>query len=484
MIVSLCLAAIDCHLVRPPPAAFWIWWLGVAGAARGVAVLRRSPGCGCGGTTRRYRRWLYGSLVLLLFLWFGIPGLTSKSLLTAGNIAQNSPREIHGNKITGVITRFHELQANTVWVAAVLAVALAACRRQRDRSWCSPAGALLWVLIEIAFALHGFPAVPRYMFEAGAVVGGARRRVHRAADPRAPGAAVVAGVRRLDRSRIRRAAGAAASAPGAPVIVLAVIAGSMFGAAHRAVPARARRPHARARPDASLIGRLSVVVQKLGAARILACGQPNIPIELPEPCSRGTPDVKIGELYVSQTYERPHPHPLVNIYPHQRTGWKVFPSHVERGARAPRCSGLTLVYHGPEAVRGRGAAAAGRESAWRSLARPCVLLVARASLIAALARLRRRRRCRCRVSGARRSPGDPFAYAPGRGGGFVARATAGERPRPVHQEPGRRARHRGPRGGVPAADRPRPPRARDRPEHARGDRLPRERRRPERDRRR
>ena len=40
MIVSLCLLAIDLHLSGHHKAAFWIWWLGRARAARGVAVLR------------------------------------------------------------------------------------------------------------------------------------------------------------------------------------------------------------------------------------------------------------------------------------------------------------------------------------------------------------------------------------------------------------------------------------------------------------
>ena len=38
------------------------------------------------------------------------------------------------------------------------------------------AGALLWLIIEIAFALKCFPAVPRYLFEAGAVVANHRAR--------------------------------------------------------------------------------------------------------------------------------------------------------------------------------------------------------------------------------------------------------------------------------------------------------------------
>jgi hypothetical protein len=53
--------------------------------------------------------------------------------------------------------------------------------------------------------------------------------------------------------------------------------------------------------------------------------------------------VKIGLLYVSQTYERLHPHPLVNMYPIAGPGWKVFPSHLLPGSAA-RCSGLTLTY--------------------------------------------------------------------------------------------------------------------------------------------
>ena len=31
------------------------------------------------------------------------------------------------------------------------------------------AGVVAWVVLEIAFALHGWPGLPRYMFEAGAV---------------------------------------------------------------------------------------------------------------------------------------------------------------------------------------------------------------------------------------------------------------------------------------------------------------------------
>jgi len=333
MIVALCLGAIDCHLAGRHRWAFWIWWLAALGRPEvwpftglaGLWLWRYSPD---------FRRWLISALVLLLVFWFGIPGITSKSFFTAGNIAQNSPRALHGNKITGTIKRFHELEANTVWIAAALCVALAVLRRQRTILLLA-AGALAWVVIEIALALHGFPAVPRYMFEPGALV------------------AVLAGVfigrvilelPGLLAQRVRRRISARLatqlSAWGTAIAVL-LIAGSMAGAAHRQYRLeRSDLTHERARTV--LIGRLSGVVRRLGASRILACGQPNIPIEY-QSIFAWYMDIKVGELYVSQTYLRRHPHPLVNIYPIAGPGWKVFPSHVS-AASAARCSGLRLVY--------------------------------------------------------------------------------------------------------------------------------------------
>jgi hypothetical protein len=337
MIVSLCLLAVDLHLSGRHKAAFWIWWLGSLGRPEvwpyyglaGVWLWWKQPA---------YRKWLYASLVGLAFLWFGIPGFTSKSLLTAGNIAENSPRAIHGNKVTGVITRFHELLPNTVWVLAVLTVAWAAWRR-RIALLVLAAGALLWLIIEIAFAVHGFPAVPRYMFEAGAVVGILAavfigRIVHEL-----PG--------ELD-ALARRIVGGRASARLAThvgtwgtVLVLVLIGGSMLGAAHR----QYRLEHTDLRQQRArtvLIGRLSGVVRTLGASNMFACGQPNIPIGY-QSVFAWYAAVKTGVLYVSPGYLRAHPHPLVNIYPIAGGGWKVFPSHVDP-AHAAACKRMVLVY--------------------------------------------------------------------------------------------------------------------------------------------
>src|SRR5437588_8147074 len=147
MIVALVLAAIDFHLAGRHRLAFWTWFFASLGRPEvwpfyglaGIWLWVKQPG---------YRRWLLGSLALLLFFWFGIPGLTSKSVFTAGNIAQNSARELHGNKITGTIRRFQEIHATTVWILAAATVVLAAFRRQRTILILA-GGALAWVLIEV-----------------------------------------------------------------------------------------------------------------------------------------------------------------------------------------------------------------------------------------------------------------------------------------------------------------------------------------------
>ena len=285
---------------------------------------------------RGYRRWLLSSVALLVFFWFGIPGLTSKSPLTAGNIAENSPRQLHGNRVTGTLSRFRELEATTVWVAAGLMVALAAYRRQMTILLLA-AGAAVWVLIEIALALHGYPAVPRYVFEPGAIAGVlAGVFVGRLILELPPLLAGVVRRIRVTSPRLAQQLGGW----GTGLAVLAV-AGSMVGTAHDQYRLeRADLAHQRERTV--LLGRLSNVVNRLGTGRILACGQPHIPIAY-QSVLAWYMNIKIGQLYVSPAYERIHPHPLVNIYPVSGLGWKVFPSHLS-AASAGYCHGLNLVY--------------------------------------------------------------------------------------------------------------------------------------------
>jgi hypothetical protein len=338
MIVSLCLLAVDLHLSGHHKAAFWIWWLGSLGRPE-VWPFWGLAGLWLWWKRPEYRKWLYASVLGLLFLWFGIPGLTSKSLLTAGNIAENSPRAIHGSKITGTITRFHQELPNTVWVLAVLAVAWAAWRR-RIAILVLAAGIVLWVIIEIAFALHGFPAVPRYMFEAGAavvVLAGVfiGRIVHELP------ALLTEAARRLGGGRLGSRLVWHLGTWGT-VVALVLIAGSLAGAAHRQY--RLERVDLRQqRARTVLIGRLSGVVRTLGSANMFACGQPNVPIGY-QSVFAWYAGVKTGVLYVSRSYIAKHPHPLVNVYPTAGGGWKVFPSLVDP-AHAAACKRMFLVYH-------------------------------------------------------------------------------------------------------------------------------------------
>lgn len=337
MIVALVLAAIDCHLNGRHRWAFWMWWLASLGRPE-VWPFWLLAGAWLWRTRPDHRRWLVFSVLLLLFMWFGIPGLTSKSVFTAGNIAQHSARECKGNKITCTIKRYQEIYPTMIWILAALSVALAAWRR----NWTAlvlAGGALAWLIIEIALGVKGFPSVPRYMFESGAVVAVLAGMFVGRIVLEGPGL-LSAAVRRVAAARIGARLALRLGGWGTALVVV-LVAGSLSGAAaHQARLERADLKHERARTV--LIGRLSAVVHMLGAKHILACGQPNIPIEY-QSVLAWYMGVKTGILYVSPTYLRVHPHPLVNIYPTSGLGWKVFPSHVS-AASATSCQGLSLVY--------------------------------------------------------------------------------------------------------------------------------------------
>jgi hypothetical protein len=334
IIVTLCLAAVDCMLERRFRWALWIWWLAALGrpeawAPMGLYVLwawRYQP---------EMRRQIVAGLVLIPVLWFGIPAITSKSAFSAGSLAERSPRELHGNKITGTLSRFSELNAASVKIAAAIAVVLACFRR--DRAVLMLAGGVaLWVVVEAAFALHGWPAVPRYMYEA------------------AGGVCVLAGVFAgrviLDAPAVLRWVGQRIDQPrlswlSSPVtaglasgFVLLVFALSLHGAArNRLIYERTDLSDQRARTHEILL--LNQVVQRLGGPKIRGCGKPNIGIAFQSVLAwdLGT---NTGILYFSAKHQREHPQSVVNMYPHSY-GWQVFPSYANLSAHPADCSGLT-----------------------------------------------------------------------------------------------------------------------------------------------
>jgi hypothetical protein len=170
MVVTLCLAAIDAGLRGRRQLAMAMLVLATLGRpeATPFAVLyalwmvRVQP-----------RRWLtvLGWLCLIPLGLFLVPALSSKSPFIAGDLAEGFRTAIkHGSRIGIVFYRFASLYPPAVWIAGGVGMLWALARRRL--TWLVLLGsALLWVLIEIAFAYHGWPAAPRYVMEPAAVVG-------------------------------------------------------------------------------------------------------------------------------------------------------------------------------------------------------------------------------------------------------------------------------------------------------------------------
>jgi hypothetical protein len=273
------------------------------------------------------RRTIAWGLVLQPLFWFGIPALTAKSAFIAGTNALHSPREITGNKFTGTINRYFQLHEAPMWIAALLGTGLALYRRDRFPVLLAGA-AVAWLFVEIAFALHGWPAVPRYLFESVAV------------------ACVLAGyfvgrvilelpplLRRMTPRLNPRLIGWTTG-----VVVLLFVGENLPAARSRYRIEHRDLTHERAR--AREINRLSTVVSRLGVSRILACGQPNMPIGYQSVLAWDM-GIKIGFLYINPNTFRLHPHTIVNFYP-IHNGWKVFASHVDP-AHTSACGGIHLV---------------------------------------------------------------------------------------------------------------------------------------------
>jgi hypothetical protein len=167
MIVALCLAAVDLHLSRRYRLAFACLVLASLGrpeawpfaALYAVWVWREVPSA---------RVLLLAGLAVIPALWFGVPTITNGRPFVSAQLAQFSVHRIIGNRFTGTFDRYFGLTVLPIKLLALAALAIAAARRNRT-VLALAAGAVGWVLIELAFALHGWPALPRYMFESGAV---------------------------------------------------------------------------------------------------------------------------------------------------------------------------------------------------------------------------------------------------------------------------------------------------------------------------
>jgi hypothetical protein len=166
MIVALCLAAVDLHLSRRYRLAFICLVFASLGrpeawpfaGAYAVWVWREMPSA---------RLLLVAGVAVIPALWFGVPTITNGRPFVSAELAQFSVHRIVGNRFTGTFDRYFGLTVLPVKLLALAAIAIAALRRRRAVLVLAT-GAVVWVLVELAFALHGWPALPRYMFESGA----------------------------------------------------------------------------------------------------------------------------------------------------------------------------------------------------------------------------------------------------------------------------------------------------------------------------
>jgi hypothetical protein len=321
MLVTVCLAAIDCYLSG---RLRWAWWLGAL-ASLGRPEVWPFVGLYAIYLFRKHpeTRWmLYTGVVVNAFLWFGVPTITNGRPDIAGQLALRSPRELHSNKIVGTWNRFTALEPFPVWIAALVAVALAAVRR--NRTVLVLAGMVLgWVVIEIAFVLHGFPGVPRYIFEPAGLS--------------ATLAGVCFGWLLLDVSRLHASIPRWAGIPLAVILVAVLVptAISQIRLEHKDIY------HERARTVE--INKLAAMLNALGGYKhVTACGHPVLNVEYVSIMAwythRNTGT--IGYRPLIELHDRRYPIVVFSTFPN---GWGV--QHFRTPARLQSyCSNMTAFY--------------------------------------------------------------------------------------------------------------------------------------------
>ena len=326
MIVTFLLAAIDMVLIG---RYRWALVFGVLAALGRPEVW---PFLGLFGLWAWFKipsmRWmLILGAAVVLFMWFGVPTITNGRPDIAGQLAQGSPRELHSNRLAGTLGRVHEILYLPVWIAAGIAAALALLRR----NWVVLALAALvvvWAIVEIAFAYHGWPALPRYVFEAGGVV--------------AVLAGVAVGWLMLEGSRIGHGVPRWSGAFVAAALVATMIPGAIHRvrAEHTDLIAQHARTHE--------ISLLQSATNALGGAHhILDCGQPVTDVEYASTVA-WIYNIDVGSVGGFQQHveaaELANPAiPKVLIHPLARGGWQFQPWHTQTG-NVTRCAGLHAIY--------------------------------------------------------------------------------------------------------------------------------------------
>ncbi len=327
MIVALCLAAIDSELEGRPRAAFLLGGLAALGRPEvwpflGLYSLwawRRRPALA---------PLLAGGWVAIALLWFGIPALTARTPFVSAANALDSGRRLTSDQIGGTITRFLDITPLALKLAALLGVVLAATRRSavdRIALWLA-AGVVAWVVVECAFAVHGWPALERYMFEAAGVM------------------IVLAGglVGRLlaDPPWSRRPAGGSGGWGGwgryGGAAIVAVIVLGLVPPALSAARAEHRDLREQRKRTAEINDLPGVIARFGGAARLRACGEPMTRLEY-QTLLAYTLGVNVSQVGFKYSESIAHGNPLVLFTPQPTgVGWVVQGVH----QTAPSCRSL------------------------------------------------------------------------------------------------------------------------------------------------
>ncbi len=312
MIVTLTLAAIDMHLLGRRRVAFALFVL--AGLGRPEAWCLLAPYSLYLWLREPSLRWIvaagWGAIV---FMWFGVPTITNGRPFVSAQLAFNSPRALLHDQIGGTLQRFAELYFLPIWLAGAGTVVWAILRRR----WLIAnlaAAAALWVLTEIAFALHGWPGLPRYMFEPAAICG------------------VIAGIGfgwLLIKPPPWSGRLPALAGPALALVLLAALIPDAK-ARYDAEQSDLRAEHERT----AEINALAKSVTALGgSARIISCG---VPVTTVEFLSAIAYSLRLDVGFVGYKVGRRHPIVLFTTLP---KGWQVYPLHIPRADRA-RCVGL------------------------------------------------------------------------------------------------------------------------------------------------
>jgi hypothetical protein len=321
MIVSLCLAAIDCHLCGRRRLALVLGALAALGRPEvwpffglyAVWAWRRVP---------ELRLLIAALVVAILALWFGIPALSSRSPFVAGTNALGSGRALHKDRVLGTVDRFLDLHETPLELLALLSAGIAVWRR--DRATIALAGAAVaWVIVEIAFALHGWPGLPRYMFEAA----GLTVVVAAVGFGRLTGATPLLRTTPQPRS-IAAAAGVLGIAVAALVVVALTPAAVSRARTERADLKVQRRRTAEINRLAGVIGRLG------GAARLRSCGEPLTRLEY-QTLLAWQLRVNVAQVGFKYLQAIARGDPIVLFTP-EPDGWKVQALH----QRLPSCRAL------------------------------------------------------------------------------------------------------------------------------------------------